>query len=206
MAPLYTYRLYGLNLMKSTTLNRRLIDKTKSQRLLNRYLKAARAEMRLNQEELASLMRCSLTRIQKLESEKNISPVVNALDTFQEIANLRNMDVDVFVSMLLGKRNETGQPNLFLNKVARLLTLSLDTGDLAELMDMLKEKPDLSGIMVLARDYAESSELQKELHRRILHVDDAGAKALITLLDYMYAPQSTASEEHEKSEQQGESK
>jgi transcriptional regulator with XRE-family HTH domain len=189
--------------MKSTTINRRLIDESKSQRLLSRYLKAARAEMRLSQEELARLMRCSTNRIQKLESDKTISPVVNALDTFQEIANLRNMDVDVFVSMLLGKRNETGQPNLFLNKVARLLTLSLDTADLAELMDMLKEKQDLRGIMILARDYAESTKHQKELHKRILYVDDAGAKALLTLLDYMYSPQTKIVETQEKFETQG---
>ena len=142
--------------------------------------------MNLTQEELAQMLNCKKSKIEKLESLHTPSPLINYLDSLQEIANLREMDLDVFVSMLVGKKNESGESNLFLLQVARLLTNTMETSDLAELMDMMEEGCDLRDFSTVGRDYAEASEAQRELYHKIRWIDDEGARALSATFDYMY--------------------
>ena len=164
---------------------RRLVSREKSQKLLSMYLKAARTEQNLTQEDLAQHLKCKKSKIEKMESAFTPSPVINLLDSLQELANLRDMDLDVFVSMLVGKKNESGESNLFLLKVARLLTNTMETADLAVLMEMMEEGADLKDFARIGRDYSVASEAKRSLYHKLKGIDHEAALALTMLFDYV---------------------
>lgn len=82
------------------------------------YIKSYRQSKKVKKEEILKELGCSSTTLTKYESTTVPAPPVTAIASLKPLADLRGMDLDMFVAAIIGKTNEEGEGNYLVKELA----------------------------------------------------------------------------------------
>ena len=172
--------------MKSHTLKRKMIPLQKVQLLLRKYLKEVRHDLGVSQVEMSQLTGFGISACEAMEKTAPIHPLVKRIADLQKLADLRGLDADVFVSLLLGSKNEDLEDSPFYREFCALVSEHMSEEEQQSLFSLLKENKFSEGSSALLRDYNESTDAGKRLYQKIKYLDDAGVELFDKHLDYIF--------------------
>ena len=86
------------------------------QKNISVYLRSYRQINEITRNELLGDLGCSLATLEKYEHPSKPSPIANYIVGLKPLADLRGLDLDVFVSGIIGKANEEGEANAFIKQ------------------------------------------------------------------------------------------
>ena len=172
--------------MKSFKLKKKLLPLDKIQLLLRKYLQECRSDLNMNQIDLSQATGFSKSMIETMESATKIHPIVNRLSEFQRLADLRGIDADILISLLMGRRNENEGSSPFFKKFAKLVNEHMPPEEQEVLFSILKQNKYSAGLSEVIKNFAASSDQAKRVYLKLKYLDERGFDILEQQLDWIF--------------------
>ena len=125
------------------------------------FLMAMRKERGWNKKDLAVALGVSQPSVALMESRSQSGRIVESVHQLKKISDIKGIDVDEFVSIIIGKKNEIGENSFFLSELATEIE-KLDPMSQVILKLCLKDEDISKGIDTLFK-FLKADEKKKKI-------------------------------------------
>ena len=157
-------------------------DLSRYQSNLRAYLRSYRQTEKIYREELCKRLGCAMTTLDKYEHKELVSSPIFNLQSLQPFADLRNMDLDVFVSVIVGKCNEEGETNAFVREMTQKID-KLDANNQYQISKLLNKSPkEITEFLDLIDPYLNKKPQERQIIKAFIECKDVIVKSINKLI------------------------
>ncbi len=153
-------------------------EKRYHQVMLRLFTKNLRNEKNWSIEDLANALGVKVPSIRKMEGKSNPSPFINYVMEIKKLASLAEIGADDLMAILLGKRNEINEENVYVKNLARQIS-ELDGLTQVKIKELISSPKRATQIIDTCVHLNKAPAFRLNLHNLLTKLSDDEAKSIL---------------------------